>query len=96
MSAAEYRFRLFIAGDEPNSRLAEKNLRALCHTHLPDNHHIEVIDVLKDYEAALEAHIMVAPAVLMCAPRTVTLFGALTDEEKVLAALGMKGGNHRS
>ena len=94
MSAGEYRFRLFIAGDEPNSRLAEDNLRMLCHKYLADHHQIEVIDVLQNFEAALKAQIMVAPAVLMDAPRQVTLFGALTDEAKVLTALGLNGANH--
>jgi circadian clock protein KaiB len=94
MSADEYRFRLFVAGDEPNSCLAEKNLRALCLAHLPNRHSIEVVDVFQDFEAALQAQIMVAPAVVMLAPRPVTLFGALTDEAKVLAALGLKGADH--
>ena len=50
--------------------------------HLPGRHRIEVIDVLVDFEAALHAHIMVAPTLLMVSPRPVTLFGALTDEER--------------
>jgi hypothetical protein len=96
MSAGEYRFRLFIVGDEPNSCLAEHNLRALCHKYLADRHQIEVIDVTLDFEAALKAQIMVAPAVVMTVPRLVTLFGALTDEAKVLTALGLNGANHRT
>jgi circadian clock protein KaiB len=92
----EYSFRLFVAGDEPNSRLAEKNLRALCLAHLANRHCIEVVDVLHDCEAALQAQIMVVPAVVMLAPRPVTLFGALTDESIVLAALGLKGGDHQA
>ena len=94
MSADEYRFRLFIAGSEPNSLLAEQNLRALCAAYLPERHHIEIIDVLQNFETALQAMIMVAPAVMMIAPRPVTLFGALTDTASVLAALGLKE-NHR-
>ncbi len=93
MSADEYRFRLFIAGNEPNSLLAEQNLRALCAAYLPERHHIEIIDVLQDFEAALQAMIMVAPAVMMVAPYPVTLFGALTDTAKILAALGLKEAN---
>lgn len=95
MSADEYRFRLFIAGNEPNSRLAEQNLRALCLAYLPDCHHIEIIDVLQDFEAALQAMIMVAPALMMLAPRPVTLFGALTDTARTLTALGINEGAHR-
>jgi len=94
MSAEEYCFRLFIAGNEPNSLLAEQNLRALCVAYLPDRHHIEIIDVLQDFEAALQAMIMVAPAVVMMAPRPVTLFGALTDTAKILAALGLNDTDH--
>lgn len=96
MSSDEYRFRLFVAGDEPNSRIAEKNLRALCLEHLANRHSIEVVDVLRDFETALQAQIMVAPAVVMLAPRPVTLFGALTDEALVLAALGLKGVDHQA
>ena len=48
MSADEYRFRLFIAGKESNSGLAEKNLRALCNAYLLGRHHIEIVDVLHD------------------------------------------------
>jgi circadian clock protein KaiB len=94
MSANEYRFRLFIAGNEPNSLLAEQNLRALCLAYLPELHDIEIIDVLQDFEAALQAMIMVAPAVVMISPRPVTLFGALTDTARILAALGINEGDH--
>lgn len=93
MSAEVYRFRLFIAGNEPNSCLAEQNLRALCLAYLPARHHIEIIDVLQDFEAALQAMILVAPAVVVMAPRPVTLFGTLTDTAKILAALGLKEAN---
>jgi hypothetical protein len=51
---------------------------------------------LRDFEAALQAQIMVVPAVVMLAPRQVTLFGALTDESIVLSALGLKGVDHQA
>ncbi|HEX8989295.1 MAG TPA: circadian clock KaiB family protein [Rhodocyclaceae bacterium] len=88
-NGAVYRFRLFIAGEEANSRLAERNLRALCELHLSNRHHIEVVDVLQDFEATLAAGILVAPAVVLTTPRTATLFGTLADEAKVLRALGL-------
>ncbi|MBK7768357.1 MAG: circadian clock protein KaiB [Sulfuritalea sp.] len=96
MGGSDFQFRLFVADDEPNSHLAEHNLRTLCNAHLPGRHRIEVIDVLVDFEAALHAHIMVAPTLLMVSPRPVTLFGALTDEPTVLAALGLNGADHRT
>jgi circadian clock protein KaiB len=94
VSTADYRFKLFIAGGEANSRCAERNLRALCATHLAGRHQIEVIDVVQDFEAALQARIMVTPAVLMTAPHPLTLFGTLADEATVMAALGLNGANH--
>lgn len=86
---AEYRFRLFVAGDEANSRLAERNLRALCEAHLGNRYHIEVVDVLQDFAATLAASIMIAPAVVVTSPRHATLFGTLSDEAQVLRALGL-------
>lgn len=91
MTVKKYQFRLFVAGKEPNSCIAEKNLRALCLAHLASGYAIEVVDVLQDFESALQAQIMVVPALMMLAPRRVTLFGALTDETIVLAALGLEG-----
>jgi len=96
MDSSDYHFRLFIAGDEPNSRLAEENLRSLCLKHLAGRHHIEVIDVIENFEAALAMQVLVAPAVVVDSPRRVTLFGALTDEATVLAALGLTEGQHGS
>jgi len=89
MPAADYLFCLFVAGDESNSRLAEQNLRVICLEYLPDRHCIEVVDVLEDFEAALEARVMVAPALIMSSPRRITLYGTLADKAKVLAALGL-------
>jgi len=89
MSAKEYRFRLFVAGNEPNSRLAEQNLRALCQEYLPDRYDIEVVDVLTDFEAALDSNVMIAPTVIMDAPRSVTLFGTLANKAAVISALAL-------
>jgi circadian clock protein KaiB len=91
MSANDFRFRLFIVGDEPNSRLADKNLHAICSAYLPGRHHIEVIDVMQNFEAALAANIMIAPALVVEGRRSFTLFGALTDEAMVLSMLGLDG-----
>ncbi len=89
MSANEYRFRLFVAGNEPNSHLAEQNLRSICQEYLSGRHDIEIVDVLTDFEAALNAQIMVAPAVVLVAPRSVTLFGTLADKAAVMSALAL-------
>jgi circadian clock protein KaiB len=91
MAGEDYLLRLFVAGDEANSRLAEHNLRALCRAHLPERHHIEVVDVLQDVETALAHRVMLAPTLLVIAPRAATLYGTLGDTAKVCAALGLDG-----
>ncbi|MEF8699150.1 MAG: circadian clock KaiB family protein [Candidatus Accumulibacter sp. UW20] len=96
MMPGDYQFRLFVAGGEANSRLAEQNLRALCNERLSGCHHIEVVDVLQDFEAALEARIMVAPTLLMVAPWPATFYGTLSNQAKLLAVLALEGDDHRS
>lgn len=96
MVGAEYVLRLFVAGDEPNSRIAEQNLRRLCNDYLAGRHRIEVVDVLEDFESALNANIMVAPALLLVKPHAATLYGTLADTAKVISALALKETDDRT
>jgi len=86
--SVNYRMRLFIAGNEPNSAIAKEALDKICSTYLKDRYQIEIVDVLKDFRPAVEEHILVTPALVVVepGPRTV-VFGNLTDTKKVLAAL---------
>jgi len=88
----KYILRLFIAGDEPNSKQARENLEKLCETHLKGHYKVEIVDVLEDFKAALENDILLTPALLVVAPEPATIFGNLSEKEKVLAALGLTGG----
>lgn len=96
MVGAEYLLRLFVAGDEPNSRLAEQNLRRLCNDHLAGRYRIEVVDVLEDFESALDANIMVAPALILVKPHAAILYGTLADTPKVMAALALEESDDRT
>ncbi|MDY6906394.1 MAG: circadian clock KaiB family protein [Thermodesulfobacteriota bacterium] len=65
---AHYRFRLFVAGDAPNSRLARENLRRL-QEQAPDAvFDIQVVDVLDAPEAALKEGVYVTPALQVLEP----------------------------
>jgi len=87
-----YRFRLFVAGDEPNSLKAKAVLSRLCDEHLKDRCEIRIVDVFEDYEAAIDYGISVVPALIVEAPPPPrTIVGSLSDEDKVLAALGLHG-----
>lgn len=84
------RFRLYIAGQSPNSVLALRNLRALCEQHLGGGHEIEVVDVLRHAGAALDDRILVTPTLLKLAPApTCRIIGNLSQADVVLATLGL-------
>ncbi len=85
-----YRLRLFVAGDEPNSTKARTVLSRLCDERLRDRCEIHVVDVFKDYQAAIDHRVIVIPALIVEAPPPgKTIVGSLSDEGKLLAALGI-------
>ncbi len=90
VAPARYHLRLFVADDEPNSRQAKETLKRLCETCLKGNYTLEVVDVLEDYQAALENKILVAPTLIVLAPPPpITIIGSLSDTHKVLEALSL-------
>jgi circadian clock protein KaiB len=83
-----YILRLFVAGNEPNSKQAWENLERLQETHLKMPHKKEIVDVLEDFQTALENNVLVTPCLILDSPQPrVTIFGNLSDTERVLAAL---------
>jgi circadian clock protein KaiB len=88
--APVYRFRLYVAGDTPNSTLALANLHALCRAHLPDRHEIEIVDVFREPARALEDGIFLTPALIRLSPLPVRkIVGTLSQTAPVLHALGL-------
>ncbi len=65
-----YHLKLFVAGDEPNSYKAKKTIERLCESCLKGNYKLEVVDVLKDYQVALDNNILIAPTLVIVAPPT--------------------------
>jgi len=85
-----YHLTLYIAGDEPNSRLAIRNLREICTGVLADQCVIEVIDVYIDFERALKARVVVTPMLIVVGdnPATkATFYGTLHDKKILLKYL---------
>jgi len=86
----EYRLKLFVANGEPNSRKAQQTLQEICETYLNKNYTLDIIDVLQDYQAALDHRVLVAPTLIVTAPSPkVTIIGSLSNVGKVLTALGL-------
>lgn len=88
-SQAEFHLRLFVAGNEPNSVMAKRNIIEICAAHTAERFELEIIDVYQDYDAAIKAHILVTPALIVEKPKKIKIFGNLQDRAKVLAALGL-------
>lgn len=89
----EFRLRLYVAGDSPNSAVAIANLRAICAARLANRHAIEIVDLLRDPSRALADGVMVTPLLVKLSPEPVCrIAGTLSDERKVTHALGIPGG----
>ena len=86
-----FKFRLYVAGDAPNSAQAVANLNALCRTHLAGRYEIDVVDVFREPQRALQDRIFMTPTLVKLAPSPVRqIIGTLSQSETVLQALGLE------
>jgi circadian clock protein KaiB len=77
-----------------NSALAIANLKALCQTHLPDRHEIEIVDVALEPKLALMHGIFVTPTLIKLTPSLGSMIvGTLSETRIVLQALQLEAGN---
>lgn len=87
---AHFKFRLYVAGDGPNSSQAMANLDAICREHLAERHEIEVVDVLREPQRALTDFVMLTPLLVKLSPVPVRkITGTLSQRETVLQALDL-------
>lgn len=85
------KFRLYIAGDAPNSVQALTNLQAICQEHLPGRHEIEIVDVVCYPRKALDDGVLLTPTLVKLAPNPVRkIIGNLSDRQAVLHAFGLQ------
>jgi circadian clock protein KaiB len=82
--------RLYVSGMSPKSMEAIENIKHLCEEHLKDAFELEIIDIYKNPELAVEQHIVFSPSLIKHLPLPKrTLIGTLSDTEKVIKALGI-------
>jgi len=87
----KFKFCLYIAGGTLNSANAFANLGALCRIHLPDQHEIEVVDVLREPKRALADGIFMTPTLVRLAPSPARIIvGTLSQTRVVLQSLGLE------
>jgi circadian clock protein KaiB len=88
--AIHYKFKLYIAGDAPNSLQALANINKLCREHLPSRCSIEIVDVLREPTRALSDCILLTPTLVKCSPLPVCkIVGNLGNSETVLQTIGL-------
>jgi circadian clock protein KaiB len=91
---ATFMFRLYVAGDALNSAQAVTNLQALCREYLPDRHEIDIVDIFKDPDRALQDGIFMTPTLVKLAPVPMRrIVGSLSQQQPVLQALGLAVGS---
>jgi circadian clock protein KaiB len=96
MSSDVFAFRLYVAGDAPNSLQAIANLTQLCETHLPDRYEIEIVDVLLQPKRALTEAIYMTPTLVTDSPYPGhRIVGTLSQTEPILQILGLGAAQRR-
>jgi circadian clock protein KaiB len=86
-----FKFRLYVADDTLNSGQALANLRALCGAYLSGKHQIELVDVFKEPDRALEDRVFMTPTLIRLSPSPVArIVGNLSQTKFVLQVLGLE------
>ncbi|BFM38555.1 circadian clock KaiB family protein [Synechocystis sp. LKSZ1] len=83
-----WHLRLYVAGQTPKSLLAFANLKKICEEYLNGQYHIEIIDLSKQPQLAIEDSILALPTLVRKLPEPIKkIIGDLSNTEKVLVGL---------
>jgi circadian clock protein KaiB len=87
---ATYVLRLYVSGATPRSAEAITKIKAVCEEYLPGQYDLEVIDIYKHPEVAVEQQIIAAPTLIKEGPGTWRrLIGNLSNTKLLLQRLGI-------
>ena len=82
---------LYIAGPTQKSATAYRNLEQICEEHLAGRYHIEVIDLVKNPQIAIDDQIIAVPTVVRKGSSPIRkIIGDLSNTERVLAGLDLR------
>lgn len=93
LSQTELKFvlRLYITGATSRSAKAVENIKHLCEKYLQGRYELEVIDIYQHPELTENEQIIAAPTLIKQLPPPLRkLIGDMSDEERILIALGLK------
>ncbi len=81
---------LYVSGMSQKSMEAIQNIKRICDERFKNAFVLEIIDIYKNPEVAVEQHIVFSPSLIKhYPPPKRTLIGNLSDTEKVIKALGI-------
>lgn len=84
------RLTLFVSGATPASAHAVSRLRDLCDRNATSGYDLSIIDIYEDSAAVAARGVLAVPTLIKELPLPVrVLIGDFTDEQRVLAALGL-------
>ena len=90
VTATHWRFRLYIAGDSPNSSRALDNLRLLIQNSALDDTAVEIVDVLANPARCQSDGVLVTPTLIRVSPEPlVQVIGDLALTDHVRVSLGL-------
>jgi circadian clock protein KaiB len=85
--SSHFKFRLYVA-DGPNSEQAVANLSKLCRDLLPERYEIELVDVRREPQRALDDGVLLAPLLVKFFPEPIRkISGSLSRREELLKEL---------
>lgn len=83
-----WQLRLYVAGQTPKSLVAFANLKKICEEYLQGQYSIEIIDLSKQPQLAIEDSIVALPTLVRKLPEPIKkIIGDLSNTEKVLVGL---------
>jgi circadian clock protein KaiB len=91
-STQVWTLRLYVAGDNRQSRAALSNLKRLCEQCIGEgNYEIEVIDLMKKPQLAKADQILAIPTLIRRVPEPIKrVIGSLSDTERAMVALDIR------
>jgi len=86
-----WELRLYVAGANPKSVVAFRNIEQLCEEHLAGRYLIEVIDLTKNPQLAQRDQILAVPTLVRKVPSPIRkIIGTLSNTERVLVGLDIR------
>jgi len=86
--------RLYVAGINPKSSAAIRNITALCEEHLQGRYELEIIDIYQQPTLAMGEQIIAAPTLIKKLPLPLRRFiGNMANEDRMLVGLDLRPKN---